>query len=74
MLAPGALPCHISTDALLPAALAAHGATGIGTMDDHGLAKDHRDYWDRAGFLAQIGIGSAASSRSTPTFPRSSGW
>ena len=50
------------------AAIGDHPATGrsfalrivsVGTMDDHGLVKDHRDYWDRAGFLAQIGIGSA---------------
>lgn len=26
----------------------------VGTADDEGLVTEHRDYWDFAGFLAQI--------------------
>jgi hypothetical protein len=32
----------------------------VGTIDDHGLVAEHRDYWDYAGFLAQIGAGRAS--------------
>ena len=32
----------------------------VGTLDDHGLVVEHRDYWDLAGFLAQVGIGPVA--------------
>jgi SnoaL-like polyketide cyclase len=30
-------------------------AVSVGTIDDQGLVAEHRDYWDLAGFLAQIG-------------------
>jgi steroid delta-isomerase-like uncharacterized protein len=31
----------------------------VGSIDDQGLVTEHRDYWDLAGFLAQIGAGPA---------------
>ncbi len=33
----------------------------IGIIDDEGLVTEHRDYWDLASFLAQLGVGPAAS-------------
>ena len=51
------------------AAIGEHPATGrrfalrmvsVGTIDDHGLVAEHRDYWDLASFLAEIGIGPAS--------------
>ena len=47
------------------AAIGDHPATGrsfalrmvsVGSMADHGLVAEHRDYWDLASFLAQIGV------------------
>ena len=33
----------------------------VGTIDDQGLVTEHRDYWDLASFLAQVGVGPASS-------------
>lgn len=32
----------------------------VGTIDDQGLVTEHRDYWDLASFLAQVGVGPAS--------------
>ena len=31
----------------------------VGSMDDRVLVAEHRDYWYLAGFLAQVGMGTA---------------
>jgi hypothetical protein len=38
----------------------------VGTIDARGLVAEHRDYWDLAGFLAQVGVQPGSTGLETP--------